>query len=129
MRDREIIIDRTCARCRCEDEWGVQVAFFAERAGLSRAQITSLTHGSAGDPCWTDERDRLLIEAADALHDSADIDTARRASLTSRTCPAGRRPRRRGDRPGGPPRPARSGLSPASMPGIIPSMMLSIVMS
>jgi hypothetical protein len=32
-----------------------------------------LTHGGATDPCWTDERDRLLIEAADALHDSADI--------------------------------------------------------
>ena len=73
MRDREIIIDRTCARCRCEYEWGVHVAFFAERAGLSGAQITSLTHGGAGDPCWTDERDRLLIEAADALHNSADI--------------------------------------------------------
>jgi hypothetical protein len=26
-----------------------------------------------GDPCWTDERDRLLIEAADALHECADI--------------------------------------------------------
>jgi alkylhydroperoxidase family enzyme len=73
MRDREIIIDRTCARCRCEYEWGVHVAFFAERAGLSSEQVTSLTHGGATDPCWTDERDRLLIEAADALHDSADI--------------------------------------------------------
>jgi alkylhydroperoxidase family enzyme len=73
MRDREIIIDRTCARCRCEYEWGVHVAFFAERVGLSGAQITSLTHGGAGDRCWTDERDRLLIEAADALHESADI--------------------------------------------------------
>jgi hypothetical protein len=51
----------------------VHVAFLAERAGLSSAQITSLTHGNAGDPCWTDERDRLLVEAADALHDSADI--------------------------------------------------------
>ena len=49
------------------------MAFFAERAGLSRAQVTSLTHGGACDPCWTGERDRLLIEAADALHDSADI--------------------------------------------------------
>ena len=73
MRDREIIIDRTCARCQCEYEWGVHVAFFAERAGLSREQITSLTHGDASDPCWADERDRMLIEAADALHDSADI--------------------------------------------------------
>lgn len=73
LRDREIVIDRTCARCGCEYEWGVHVAFFASRAGLSGEQITSLTHGTAADPCWTGERDRLLIEAADALHDTADI--------------------------------------------------------
>ena len=73
LRDREIIIDRTCARCRCEYEWGVHVAFFAGRAGLSGEQVTSLTHGSACDPCWADERDRLLIQAADALHDCAGI--------------------------------------------------------
>ena len=73
MRDREIIIDRTCARCGCEYEWGVHIAFFAERVGLSAEQITSLTHGSASDPCWTEERDLLLIEAADALHESSDI--------------------------------------------------------
>ena len=63
LRDREIVIDRTCARCGCEYEWGVHVAFFAERAGLSAKQITSLTHGTASDPCWNEERDRLLIEA------------------------------------------------------------------
>ncbi len=73
MRDREIIIDRTCARCGCEYEWGVHVAFFAERVGLTGAQITSLTHGGASDPCWAGERDRLLIEAADALHDDAGL--------------------------------------------------------
>ena len=73
LRDREIVIDRTCARCGCKYERGVHVAFFAERAGLSSEQITSLTKGGASDPCWADERDRLLIEAADALHDSADI--------------------------------------------------------
>src|SRR5215469_3466673 len=73
MRDREIIIDRTCARCGCEYEWGVHVAFFAERVGLSAEQITSLTHGSGSDPCWTEDRDRLLIEAADALHETSDV--------------------------------------------------------
>jgi len=76
MRDREILIDRTCARCRCEYEWGVHIAFFADRVGLSTEQIASLTHGSADDACWTDERDRLLIRAADALHDHATIDDA-----------------------------------------------------
>jgi alkylhydroperoxidase family enzyme len=52
---------------------GVHVAFFAERAGLTGPQLTSLTHGGAGDPCWPGEHDRLLIEAADALHDTARI--------------------------------------------------------
>jgi hypothetical protein len=56
MRDREIVIDRTCARCGCGYEWGVHVAIFAERVGLTGAQVASLTHGSARDGCWTDER-------------------------------------------------------------------------
>lgn len=72
-RDREIVIDRTTARCGCEYEWGVHVAFFAERAGLSDTQITSLTWGDANDACWERDRDRLLVEAADALHDTADV--------------------------------------------------------
>lgn len=72
MRDREIVIVRTTARCGCEYEWGVHVAFFAERAALSSEQVSSLTHGDPGDPCW-DDRDRLLIEAVDTLHASSDI--------------------------------------------------------
>jgi alkylhydroperoxidase family enzyme len=74
MRDREIVIDRTCARCGCEYEWGVHVAFFAERVGLDTDQTASLTHGSAEDRCWSEQRDRLLIRAVDALHDNSDID-------------------------------------------------------
>jgi alkylhydroperoxidase family enzyme len=73
LRDREIVIDRTCARCGCEYEWGVHVAFFAARALLDDAQIDSLACGGADDPCWTSERDRTLIRAVDALHDTADI--------------------------------------------------------
>ena len=74
MRDREVVIDRTCARCGCEYEWGVHVAFFAERVGLTDEQVASLTHGRATDACWGDERDRVLIEAVDSLHDTARID-------------------------------------------------------
>ena len=69
LRDREIVIDRTCARCGCEYEWGVHVAFFASRAELSREQVVSLTHGGHDDRCWEAERDRLLIRLVDALHD------------------------------------------------------------
>jgi len=82
MRDREIVIDRTCARCGCEYEWGVHVAFFAERAGLDREQVASLTIGSAEDDCWEDGRDRLLIRAVDALHDTGDIDDPLWAALS-----------------------------------------------
>lgn len=74
MRDREILIDRTCARCGCEYEWGVHVAFFADRVGLTSEQVTSLTHGASNDACWFNPRDRVLIEVADALHDGSRID-------------------------------------------------------
>lgn len=74
MRDREIVIDRVCARCHCEYEWGVHVAFFAERVELTAEQISSITHGRPSDECWTDDRDRLLVEAVDSLHDTANID-------------------------------------------------------
>ena len=73
MREREIVIDRTCARCGCEYEWGVHVAFFADRAGLTPAQVASLVAGSADESCWTENRDRLLIRAVDALHADADV--------------------------------------------------------
>lgn len=73
-RDREVVIDRTCARCGCEYEWGVHVAFFADRVGLTPAQVASLTHGGPDDPCWTEERDRLLVRLVDSLHDTADVD-------------------------------------------------------
>nr|MDQ6926389.1 carboxymuconolactone decarboxylase family protein [Candidatus Eremiobacteraeota bacterium] len=39
LRDREIVIDRTCARCRNEYEWGVHVAAFANAAGLTDAEV------------------------------------------------------------------------------------------
>jgi alkylhydroperoxidase family enzyme len=74
MRDREIVIDRVCARCGCEYEWGVHLAFFAARVGLADEQIASLTFGGPDDPCWTDERDRALIVMVDALHDRSDLD-------------------------------------------------------
>jgi alkylhydroperoxidase family enzyme len=73
LRQREIVIDRTCARCGCEYEWGVHVSFFAARAGLDHPQIASLTHGTPRDPCWVDPGDRLLIEAVDQLHDTSDL--------------------------------------------------------
>ena len=73
LREREIVIDRTCALCGCEYEWGVHVAFFAVKAALTSAQVTSLTFGDADDPCWTLARERLLIDAVDSLHETNDL--------------------------------------------------------
>jgi alkylhydroperoxidase family enzyme len=74
MREREIVIDRTCARCGCEYEWGVHVMMYAQRVELTPGQLTSLVHGGPHDPCWTSERERLLIGTVDALHEVNDID-------------------------------------------------------
>jgi alkylhydroperoxidase family enzyme len=72
LRYREIVIDRTCARCGCTYEWGVHVAFFAERVALTPAQVRATAGGSGNDPVWSDE-EALLIRVVDELHDKADI--------------------------------------------------------
>jgi alkylhydroperoxidase family enzyme len=82
LREREILIDRTCARCGCEYEWGVHVAYFGQRAGFSRAQVRSITFGNADDPCWTSEAERLLIRVADELHECSDVGPRLWAELT-----------------------------------------------
>ena len=75
MRQREIVIDRTCARCGCEYEWGVHILFFAERVAFTTPQLASLTHGEATDPCWS-SNEALLIRAVDELHDTSTISDA-----------------------------------------------------
>jgi hypothetical protein len=72
LRHREIVIDRTCARCGCAYEWGVHVAFFGERVALSPQLIRATVRGDANDPAWSGE-ESLLIRLVDELHDSADI--------------------------------------------------------
>jgi alkylhydroperoxidase family enzyme len=72
MRQREIVIHRTCARCRCAYEWGVHAAFFSQRVELTPEQVRATVLGTADDPVWADE-ERLLIRLVDELHDSAGI--------------------------------------------------------
>ena len=72
LRHREIVIDRTCARCGCAYEWGVHVAFFAQRVALTPEQVRSTLRGDAADPTWS-AAERLLIRFVDELHDSASI--------------------------------------------------------
>jgi alkylhydroperoxidase family enzyme len=67
LREREIVIDRTCARTGCEYEWGVHVSAFAEAAHLSDAQVRATVLEGADAPCWS-AAEQALIAAVDALH-------------------------------------------------------------
>jgi 4-carboxymuconolactone decarboxylase len=70
--DRELMIDRTCARCGAEYEWGVHAAFFGPAVGLSERQLAATVIGSADDPVWSD-RERAVLKLADELHDTAAV--------------------------------------------------------
>src|ERR1700731_2832745 len=67
LREREIVIDRTCALNGCEYEWGVHVATFAEAARLGEAEVRATAREGADAACWT-EAERALLAAVDALH-------------------------------------------------------------
>jgi hypothetical protein len=53
LRQREIVIDRTCALTACEYEWGVHVATFAEAAHLTDEEVRATVHEGAGAPRWS----------------------------------------------------------------------------
>src|SRR3954462_4356260 len=47
LRQREIVIDRTCALNQCEYEWGVHVAIFAGPAKLTAEEVRATVRGDA----------------------------------------------------------------------------------
>ena len=79
-RHREIVILRTTARCGCEYEWGVHVAFFAAKVGLSDADVAATVHGRADDPRWS-AAERTVLRLVDELHDTARVSDALWAEL------------------------------------------------
>src|SRR6476620_11588160 len=50
LREREIVIDRTCARNACEYEWGVHIAAFAQAARLTEEQVRATVLGKPAPP-------------------------------------------------------------------------------
>lgn len=79
LRDREIVIHRTCALNGCVYEWGVHAAIFAEAAGLDAEHLAAtLAPGVAA--CWN-SREALLIDFCDAVHARANIDNGLWARL------------------------------------------------
>ncbi|MBO0729716.1 MAG: carboxymuconolactone decarboxylase family protein [Acidimicrobiaceae bacterium] len=72
LREREIVILRTCASCEAEYEWGVHAELFARRAELTGRQVAVLTHGTPGEGDWT-HRELLLIRLVDSLVATRDL--------------------------------------------------------
>jgi 4-carboxymuconolactone decarboxylase len=75
LREREIVIDRVCARCGCAYEWGVHVAAFGDAAQLDERQVAA-TCAADGDLAAWSEREALLVRAVDDLHDHGSVDDA-----------------------------------------------------
>jgi alkylhydroperoxidase family enzyme len=82
LREREIVIDRTCALTGCEYEWGVHVATFAEAAHLTDEQVRATVRDGADAPCWS-ESEQALIASVDALHVSATLSDAQFKALAA----------------------------------------------
>ena len=80
LREREIVIDRTCALNACEYEWGVHVTAFAQAAQLTEEQVRATVLGDANALCWS-EAEKVLISTADALHRRATLSEAEFAAL------------------------------------------------
>src|SRR3569623_1599258 len=72
LREREIVIARSCARTGCEYEWGVHVAKFAEKARFTTADIAELLAVPANAGHWT-AAEAALIATVDALHERATL--------------------------------------------------------
>ncbi|MBX9815479.1 MAG: hypothetical protein A4S12_00865 [Proteobacteria bacterium SG_bin5] len=79
MRPREIVIDRTTAKCGNEYEWGVHIAGFASAIGLTEAHVRATVHGGPAD--WPDPAEAVLIATVDALLDRKKLSDAEWAAL------------------------------------------------
>jgi len=82
LREREIVIDRTCALNACEYEWGVHVATFAAAAHLSDEQVRATVLGPADASCWS-AAEQAMIAAVDALHQRATLSDAEYKALSA----------------------------------------------
>jgi alkylhydroperoxidase family enzyme len=81
LRQREIVIDRTTARLGCEYEWGVHVAFFAERVGFTPEQVANTARSERRRLLDADEQ--AFIGLADDLVERRVVEQATWTRLTA----------------------------------------------
>jgi alkylhydroperoxidase family enzyme len=82
LREREIVIDRACARNGCEYEWGVHITAFAAHAKLTDEQVRATVLEGSNAACWF-KAEQVLIATVDALQESATLSDEEFASLAA----------------------------------------------
>ena len=87
LRDREVVINRVCAVCGAEYEWGVHVAAFGEAAGFTPQQNAAIADPDADDAALS-ERDGLLVRMVYELHANSTISDGLWAELAALWSPA-----------------------------------------
>ena len=80
IREREIVIQRVCARLGCEYEWGVHATFFGAPAGIDDKTMKATVLGRPDDKVWKGT-DALLVRLVDELHYGACVSDALWAEL------------------------------------------------
>jgi alkylhydroperoxidase family enzyme len=82
LRERELAIDRTCARTGCAYEWGVHIALFKEKVTLSDDEVTALATLKPEAGPWS-EREALILRLMDALHDASRVESTLWSELSA----------------------------------------------
>jgi alkylhydroperoxidase family enzyme len=80
VRDRELIILRTCYLAGCEYEWGVHGRVFATQAQLTHADVLATARPWLTGGNWT-RHDENVLAFAEALHERAAVHVDLRAAL------------------------------------------------
>ena len=73
LRQREIVIDCTCALSRCEYEWGVHIALFAAKVKLTPEQVAATVNGADAD--WSAD-ERVLLDVCQEVDATRHISDA-----------------------------------------------------
>lgn len=87
MTEREIVILRVTALRRCEYEWGIHVAAFAQAAKLSSEQVRSTLLGGANDACWSSS-EAALVRTVDELLEEGRLSGKTKAAFEEYWSPA-----------------------------------------
>jgi len=70
--EREVVIERTCARCACAYEWGVHAASYGPTLAIPDERLRATALAEPDDPLWS-AREALLVRLADELHDTSTV--------------------------------------------------------